>query len=417
MKTEIKEISQCVRDLVITVDADRAKQDYSGILRSLRPMAMVPGFRKGKAPLPMIENMYGEHAREEFFRQKLAVYFEEAATDLDPAPLNQPEATDVQWKKGDDLVAIFRYEVKPQLGEIVCKDLEVRFLPQELSDEAVTEAIEGVRTRMGNLTEVSEPVQAADHVNIALQLPKEGGEWSDQVEREVVAGENQFSPAFNEALLGKQAGDVFEVSLFEPHAEGEDAPPPARIEVKSVKRNFLPDLDDEFAKDVEYDSMDDMRAKVREELEKNLAQENRRGEKQAITDALIAANPFEAPPSLTYQVAGNMAEEFAKQYNIPAEQILPAYEKIAERDLKQYYIVERLKQLEEHAVSDDDRERMVEELAANMNMSVEEYRDKYAKFIEADDFTQAIIEKMIYALIRDTSHFVAPEPPADAEEK
>jgi len=412
---EQKEITQCVRELTVTIDAERAREDYMTVLRSLRPLAVVPGFRKGKAPLPMIENLYSEHAHEEFYRQKLQTYFDEAVAEIEPKPLTAPEVSDVNWEKGQTLTATYVYEIKPELGEIAWRGLEIPFAPQTLGEDAVDAAIEDIRKKMGKLEAVAEAAQTGDHVTLALQLPRETGEFSEPFSREIVVGENQFSAAFNELLVGKKAEDAFEAALFEPESEDADPLPPARVTVKAVKRLFLPELDDEFAKDVEYESMAEMRIKVREELEKNLAQENTRAEKEAVTDALIAANPFDAPPSIVHQVAHNMADEFAKQYQIPAERIMPAYEKIAERDLKHYYIIEAMKQSEQQDVTDEDMDSMVEELAGNMSMTAEEYRDKYAKFIESDDFAEAVKEHKLYVLIRESASFVQPKP-AEATE-
>ncbi len=418
MKKEFKEISQCVREMTLTVPAETAEKDYVKVLKDFRKYAAVPGFRKGKAPMSMVEKLYGAHAKEEFIKAKLPEYYTEAIDDDEMVPISQGQPLKWDWEKGKDFTATFRFEVKPEIKVDKYKELEVPFEKQELPDDAVDGTIEEMRRKMANIEETDKAVESGNIVNVDIQLPGEDGEYKDPFSRELAVGENQFSKEFNEKIIGLKKGEDFTAHLFEPKEDDDSEllKKEAKVTVNAVKVEVLPEIDDDLAKDADYDSLDEMKEKIVEELQKNLDKENERALKDAITMKLISENPFDVPPSLVENYAMNMAKPMAQQYNIPVEQLLEGYKKLAEMEIKKYYIIDELKKVETFEITEDDKKDMIDELSANMNMTAEEYSEKYKSFVGTPDFEEAIKEKKLYKLIEESSTFVKlPEAPAEVE--
>ncbi len=421
MEREIKQITSCEHELTITVPAEEAMQEYRKMLGQFRKYAVVPGFRKGKAPLAMVENLYGERAKEEFVNEKLKDFYVEALKEEDLHPVTEAEPLKWEWEKDKPFVATYRYEVKPELGELKYQDLEIEFDAREVTEEQVEETVEKTRREVGNIEPVEGPVGENSFVDVEIYInpniqDAEEGEPSDEeikpVSRELEVGKNPFSKALNDQLIGMKAGDEGEAELFDKREEEMDevrahySENKFRFVVKQVKQLVLPELNDEFAKDADFESMDAMRESIRSELQKQADHENRQGEEEAIITALIKANEFDVPKHFVENYAYQMSESMAKQYNMPVEQIAPAYIPVAERNVREYYIVDKLKQMLEIDVTDDDKAAMIDELAVSMNLKPEEYRERYQKQIDSDDFRDAIVRKKIMQKVKEGSKIV-----------
>ncbi len=407
MKKEIKEISQCVRELTITIESSVALGDYNKILRKYRKIATVPGFRKGKAPLSILENMYGQQAKEEYLSENLEIYFKEALTDEKINPVSIAEPLSVTWNKGEDFVAVFRYEVKPEIEIKKYKGLEIPFENAQLTDEAIDITIESLRTKMGNLEEVDDVVKMNDTVSISFTFPELNLEKEDSIEREIVVGNHQFSKSLDEKIIGKRIGDEFTSVLFEKTEDNNKfANAEAKISIKKIKSNILPVLNDAFAKEADYENMEEMRAKIGEELQKDIDKQNKQKFDEAVTYTLIKENKFEIPASIVESYAKDMAKPMAEAYKIPVEKVINQYRVLAEIEIKKFYILEKLEQLEKIDVTDNDIEEMIAEMSENMNISSDEYKEKYKSEIESDNFRKAIVDKKIYNLIKASSKVV-----------
>jgi FKBP-type peptidyl-prolyl cis-trans isomerase (trigger factor) len=104
-----------------------------------------------------------------------------------------------------------------------------------------------------------------------------------------------------------------------------------------------------------------------------------------------------------------MAENYAKERGGDIERVLPLYKIFAEQEFKKYYILDKVKQIEPVEVTDSDREAMIAELAEHVGITPEEYKDRYSAQIENEDFNEAIVEKLLFARIRETSKLVKPK--------
>ena len=177
--------------------------------------------------------------------------------------------------------------------------------------------------------------------------------------------------------------------------------------VNTIKRKDIPEVNDEFAKDLEYDSLKDLKTKVEEELKNKIEEDNKNSMKTATLAQLVDENKFELPKSILKQVAENMAKPYAEAYKMELAQMAEMYMGVAEFNLKSHYLVEEIKKIEEIKISNDEKEEIIKQAAKNTEMDVEKYKKIYKNQIESSDFTYAAEEDKVIELIKESSKFIA----------
>jgi len=412
VKVEIKDVNQCVKELEITVDSAEALQEYNKVLRSFKNYVVIPGFRKGKAPLSMIERNYAGHAKEEFINQKMGEYYKQALTEKDISPISQGEPIKVEWDKGNDLVAVFKYELMPQVKIDKYKGIEVPFEETVFKEEMVDATLNDYRNKMAT-EETPEISQEGDIVKATVKFLDDDKNVTKEVERTFEIGKNSYSKSFNNKVTDLKVGDEVTTKLFNKSQQSEDEEITSDlkdrdflVQIKEIKRMVLPDLNDDFARDLEYDSMKDLRSKIAEELKKKLDADNREHRKTAILAKLIELNPFDVPPSMVKGYAENMAKPYAEQYKMELEKLVPMYMQMAEFNVKNHFLLEELKKLEKIEVTDEDKEKIFAEAAANLNMEVDKYKEMYKKQLESEDFKYSAEERKIMEILESNVKFV-----------
>jgi trigger factor len=217
----------------------------------------VPGFRKGKVPMAIVEKMYGP---EVLFEDAAYIIYEDtypkAIDEQNINPVDYPKLDIVQIEKGKDFIYTAEVTVKPEvkLGEY--KGLEVEKVEYPVTDEAVDQQINAMRERNARIIEKTGAVESGDIAVIDFEgftdgVAFEGGKGTDY---ELTIGSNTFIPGFEDQLIGKTAGEDAEVNVTFPEdyqsEELKGKPAMFKVTVKAVKAKELPELDDEFAKDV-----------------------------------------------------------------------------------------------------------------------------------------------------------------------
>ena len=413
MKTSIKETSQCVRELTITIESENAIADYNKIVNQFKKYVAIPGFRKGKAPISMIVKSFGPQIKDEFYNQKLGEYYKEAIDAENIHPINQGEASDFEWEKGKDLVVTFKYEVMPEIKVNKYKSLEIPFEPVKFKKDMIDATLDEYRNKMATETPV-EISETGCIIDATLKFLDENDKVTKEVNRKFVLGENQYSKSFNTKLTNLKVDDEVKTKLFTKSQKSEDSEIDNSIKdrdflvkINTIKLKVIPEINDDFAKDLEYDSLKDLNSKVEEELKGKIEEDNKNNMKSAVLAQLIDENSFELPQSIVKQVAENMAKPYAEAYKMELDQMTQMYMSVAEFNLKGHYLIDEIKKIEEIKISDEEKEIIIKEAAENVNMDLEKYKKMYKKQIESSDFTYAAEEDKVIEIIKESSRFVA----------
>mgnify|MGYP001945241529 FL=1 len=284
----------------------------------------VPGFRKGKMPRGLFEKRFGV---ESLYQDAVDIVLPEAYTkaidETDIFPIAQPSVDIEQIEKGKDLIFTAEVEVKPEvtLGEY--KGLEVEEKSVEITDEDVEEEIQKIQERHAELVvkDDEEAVEEGDTVVMDFEgfMDGEAFEGCKGENHSLEIGSGQFIPGFEEQLIGKKAGDDTEVKVTFPeeyHAEdlaGKEAT--FKVKIHEVKYKELPELDDEFAKDVddEAETLEQLREKKKEQLETEAKQSAENEKREKLIEKASENAQVDIPEAMVETELDQMLREFEQR--------------------------------------------------------------------------------------------------------
>ncbi len=414
MKIEINNKSQVLQEAVITVDADQALKDYNKALKKVSNKVVIPGFRKGKAPLSRVEKDYEPQIVNEYYNTYIDKYYQQALEEGDFHPMTEPTPTNIDWEKGKDFVLTLTYEIEPTIELTKYEGLEVPFKPMPI-DAQLDSYLEQLRQRGSTQVDVDEPVMERDIIDVTVTQ----GEVATQ--RELLVDPSLGDDLYN-GLLEKKIGDEFETKmkarLIDKDAENGEEEVEVKISVDAVRRVKLPEIDDEFAKDYEYENLEDMKAKLAEELKVDNDKTNRETGRSNILVKISEENEFEVPKVMVDNYAYHMAKPYIDAYNMEAEKILPMFQPEAQREVKHYFVLKTLKDMIEVDYDDAFKAEMIERFALEAKKTIDEYKETQKSFIESDDFEDVLKTEKLYRWLEEKNTFVEPvveEPKQDEE--
>ena len=420
MDIEIKKNENCVRTMKITVDAKTAENDYKKILKKYRGMVVVPGFRKGKAPLSIVENYYGKNAEMEFKESAIEKYYKKALKEKELKPISEGTPINVEWEKGKDFMTEIKYEVAPDIKIEKYKDLEIEFEKEEYDEKKLEEKIQKLKKEMKSYEELDKPAEDGLFVSVTMRIYQDDNDKSNEpkeVSRELEVNNNQYGKAFNQKLSGKKKGDEFEADLFDKDSP-EKEKYSADIKIDSVYKINYPKIDDEFAQEAGYEDLENMKTKLKNEIEAEIEKNNEMKLQQVVLDKIIAENPFEVPFSQIQHLAQNQAKQLSQLGDkVDNQQLMQYFFESSKNQLKHYYVQNELRKKEDVTFTDADKENFIQEMAKNMNMNVDRYKELYKESIDSDDFNNAIKDKKILKKIIDSSNIVKPQKKTDEKDE
>ncbi|HKJ24785.1 MAG TPA: trigger factor [Myxococcota bacterium] len=302
------EPSAVERTLEVEIPAGEVAKAFDRVLRDLGKHARVRGFRPGKAPRSVILKLYGGTVAEEVERWLVGRTLEQAVERSGVAPVVEPTIDAPPPVEGEAFTYRVGTEVKPEieLGEVT--GLPAKRPAPRVDDEAVDRELEALRERSAVMVEAPEETGATSGHFVTIDFvgridgkPFDGGSAQGH---ELEIGSGRFVPGFEEQLEGAKAGDdvTVEIRFPDDYGNAELAGKAATFDVHvvTIRRRDVPELDDEFAKDLDeaFETLADLRARVRADLEKN-AERRAQGElERSVVDALIERTPFELGPGL-----------------------------------------------------------------------------------------------------------------------
>ncbi len=414
MKIEINNKSQVLQEAVITVDAETALKDYNKALKRVANKVVIPGFRKGKAPLTRVEKDYEPQIVNEYYNTFIDKYYQQALEEGDFHPMTEPTPTNIDWEKGKDFVLTLSYEIEPTIELKKYEGLEIPFKPMPI-DAQLDNYLEELRQRGSTQIDVDEPVMEGDIIDVTVTV----GE--DSIQRELLVDPSLGEELFN-SLLEKKIGDEFDskmrARLFDKDAKDPEEEIEVKISLDAVRRVKVPELDDEFAKDYEYETLAEMREKLAEELQVDNDKANREAKRSNTLVKIAEENEFEVPQVMVDNYTYHLAKPYVEAYNIEAEKIMPMFKPEAEREVKHYFVIKALKEMLETDYDEDFKNEMIERFALEAKKTVEEYKETQKSFIESEDFDDVLKTEKLYRWLEEKNTYVEPvvEEPKNEEE-
>lgn len=322
MSLQVENLEKNMAKMTVEVPAEKFEAAIKTAYNKNKNRFTIPGFRKGKAPLSMVEKMYGV---EVFYEEAINTCLEEsypAATDESGLEIvSRPEIDVVQVEKGKDLIYTATVAVKPEvtLGEY--KGVEVEKADAEVTDEDVEKELKKVQDQNSRLLTIEDrPVADGDETVIDFEgfvdgAAFDGGKGEDYP---LTIGSHSFIDTFEEQLIGKNIGEECEVNVTFPteyHAENLAGKPATfKVTVKEIKVKELPELNDEFASEVsEFETLDeykaDLKAKLAESKQKAAAAEN----ENRVVAKVVENASMEIPQAMIDSQAENMVNDYGRR--------------------------------------------------------------------------------------------------------
>lgn len=404
MNVKVENVEKNVVQLEIEVDAAKFEEGMKQSFIKNAKKFNVPGFRRGKAPRSVVERYYGEQALyEDAINIVCADAYDEAVEENDLHPVERPELDIKQIGSGQNLIFTAKVTVKPEvtLGEY--KGLEIKKTVANVTDEEVDNEIKKAAEKNARLVSVEDrPVQKDDITTIDFEgfvdgVAFEGGKGTDY---SLTIGSGQFIPGFEDQLIGAKIGEETEVKVTFPeeyHSEELSGKPATfKVTVKEIKVKDIPAIDDEFAKDVsEFDTLEaykeDLKNKMVHEAEHQAEHKN---EDSVIGKAVENAS-VDIPEVMVSKRVDDLVRDFEMRIQYQGLDLNKYLEimgmdyntfrgqfgKRAEDEVKTQLILEKISQVENIQVTDEDVDKEIKTMAENYKQDAEEFK----KHLSEDD--------------------------------
>lgn len=357
MKTSVEKITPTHAKLTLSISPEELKPYIDQAYKSIAKQVQVPGFRKGNVPNQLIDARVGRPVvLEQAISDALDRFYQDALAEQELLPLGRPEADVKETPEvadfSGDLVVEIEVDIRPEIEIADWKGLKLEVDAAEVTDEDVDAEVDELRARFGTLKVVERPIENGDFAVIDL-VARIDGEVIDEAKglsHEVGSGE--LLEGTDEALLTLTAGEetTFESTLLGGEKAGEKAE--ITITVESVKERELPELDDEFAQLAsEFDTVDEMKADLREQAAKKKAFEQLEQARVAAIDALLEANEVPVPEQLVEDEVKRHLEQEGKSLDDEHGEEVRAE---ANRSFKQQVLLDEIIKAEQVEVEQEE---------------------------------------------------------------
>ena len=404
MSTTVEKISSNKVKLSFDVESAKFDEAMNKAYIKVRGQVNIPGFRKGKAPRKLIENMYGEGV---FYDDAFELVFDEvygpAVEENKLEVVDRPEIEIQQIGAGKNLQFTCEVFVKPDvtLGEY--KGVSVKKETTAVTDEQVDEKIEQERAKQAIEQSVEDrPVAEGDTVNLDYAGTVDGVAFAGGTAegQTLKIGSHTFIPGFEEQMVGMNIGEEKDLNVTFPesyHAE-ELAGKAAvfHVKVNSITETQLPELDDDFAKDIsEFDTLAEYRADVRAKLEAQAAEHDKNAFTNAVIEKVMENATVEIPEAMIERQIDSMMRDF--EYRLASQGLKLAdfmkytgqdekafranYRDQAEKSVKAHLVLEAVEKAESIDATEEQIDAQIAQLAPQTGKSAEELK---ATLSEAD---------------------------------
>ena len=412
--------------IVVEIDKELMESGVNKAYMKARKSIRIPGFRPGKAPRKMIEAMYGAHV---FYDDGLEEIFPEvydfAVLKQDLKAIGRPSLTNVDINEENIVTLTLTTEVYPEVTLGQYKGLEVEKAEATVTDAQVEAELNRMQQNVASTETVEKAAEMGDTANIDFEgfdngVAFDGGKGDNF---DLKLGSGQFVPGFEEQIVGMTAGEEKDINITFPEDYAADLAGKAvvfHVKLNKVTVTTLPELDDEFAKDVsEFETLEelkaDIRAKALETAEKNAqaAFENAAVEKAAenttvdMPKALVEAELDTQMERFAYQLqmSGYSMEQYAQMMGGDVATMRNAFRPQAEKQAKLSVTLEKIVEVEGLAVTDEEIEAECETLAKQYELEVA----KIKEMVPMNELTESLKVRKATKLIVDSAVAVAPK--------
>ncbi|MBW1734948.1 MAG: trigger factor [Deltaproteobacteria bacterium] len=420
MKTTLEEISPVKKRLHVEIESKEVDKRLNQAYGKIRKRAKIPGFRPGKVPRKILESYFGEQVIDDVTRELMTETFPKAIDEANTFPLGQPVIEKGILKQGQDFSYSAIIEVRPQFQVEDYLGLELEKEILAVTEEDVQKRLEEIREANGKMDSIQEerPVRDGDFVVVDYEgfeggLPMEGVKSANLL---VKMGRNDFHPEFDKALIGLGKGAETEVSIdfgedfYDKKLAGKTVN--FKMRVIDIKELVLPELNDEFARNLGADlkDLDGLKDEVRKAL---ISQEEERIDRELkgrLLEKISRETEVELPETMVEGEIDFSVERFRgnlerggsslEKAGISEEDLRKEFRTDAEKRVREMLILDRIAEQDKISIGEDDLEEGFEKLAKRMGQDLETIKKYYEVRGQVDFLRQEMLkEKTLNYLI------------------
>lgn len=390
MLQEISEITPTTRKLKINIPADVIKAELDSSYNRLVTTVKIPGFRTGRVPHAILKKKFGKDVEAEVIRKIVPEYYSKAIEEAKLEPVNYPDVEEkIELIPAQPLTFTVTVEVKPEIGGLNYEGIELKEKTFSVKDDEVEKAIKLLQENEARYSVTEDEIREGDMAVINCEATVDGQPKEELSYKEYpfILGSGAMPEEFGNALTGKKKGETVEVKLsFE---EGHPNKTIAgkefvyKVSITETKRRNLQPLDDDFARAFGASNMEELRKRLREDIEKRKESQINLEYKKEILNNLIKNHDFKIPDSMMERELEALVLE-AKQNAMNRgeaiksdEELRQEYRLTAEENVKGVILLEAVGKRGNIKVNEDDVKLAMEEIGARNGLKPEEVMKLY----------------------------------------
>ncbi len=416
MKVNFESLSKTERRVDVVIQSDEVKDKIENVIRDFQQNAKVKGFRPGKVPRKLIESIYGKQIFSEVSSRLVSDSFENALNEASVRPISRPKLTTDKVELDKDFHYTAEFEVIPEIEVDNYIGIELNKEIAEIKDEAVERVLEQLRSRSAQAMPLEQDRESrkGDFIIIDYEGTIDGSSLQELRKNDVqfILGEGYLITEFEEALIGMRKGELREFDVIYPEdfqikdAAGKKVK--FNLKLKDILERILPDLDDEFAKDLGEVDLESLRRKIREDLERRLEENSKNKLKNDVNQKLIGDRTIDVPQSLLEDQVLQLKWEFSNNFRrqgLPTPELdEKGEERIrdrAVRNIKSSIVVGAIAKKEGLKITDEEVRNKILEISKSLDVPYERVFETYKKNEMLERLRAELLDEKVTEFILD----------------
>ena len=396
-ETKIEVTNPCLREVSVEIPAEAVQKERESVLAKYARYAKVPGFRKGKVPASIVKQRFAEDINQELLESLLPRYLRLETTKQNLAPISQPKIVDLHLHEGEPLTFKASFEVLPEFDIPGYQEVHAEKEDTSVSDEEVGKSLDNLREQHATYENVEEgrALQDGDFAQAAFvgTSDEEGAQPVEIPEVLVEIGGTNTIPEFSENLRGAKGGEekTFDVEYADDYGDQRLAGKTVhyKVNIKGIKKKSMPELNDEFAKELggDFNTLDELKAKIRESMQHEKNHQAEHKSKDKLVEDLVTRYDFPVPEALVDSAIDSRLERGMRALAAQGMKVedmrkmdwgrlREGQKEAARREVKASLILDKIAEGEKIEVPDEDIDRELEAIARQSQQPVDAVRSR-----------------------------------------
>ena len=390
---KLEELGPVKRRLDVEIPREDVAKEIESAYKRLNGKVKVKGFRKGKVPRKVLEGLYSDRIKGDVASKLVSESLSKAIKDSNISPVSTPEIEPNDFDEGKGFSYSAIVEVRPQFDVSGYEELDIKINDVDVTEEEIQAELDALREKHAHFEAVKEerPVKKGDSITIDLVGTMNGAPIKDGSAKDypVIVGSGNLFPLFEEGILGMKKGEekLIEVDFPDDYNDKNVAGGKGlfTVTLKEIKEKVYPEMDDDFARDLSMENLNDLREKIKEGIKYRKEEIEKKRVRDEVFDSLLEKNQFDVPPKLLEEHTKNLVQqELERLYHegkTPAQglekELHVEFREKAEKDIRLNILVNAIAEKGSVSIDDKDMEDYIMTLAGQYGQDPEHLKSFY----------------------------------------